>query len=62
MRDDGFLMHFTPKVHPVDLEPDTIPPLLAKARAIYDLPNAPQRAKGCEECHLLDGMLELLQW
>ena len=61
VRDDGFVMHFAPKVHPIALEPETIPPLLAKARAIYDLPDAPHRAKGCEECHLLDGMLELLQ-
>jgi len=56
---DGFGMGFTANVHKVSLDLNIIPPLLAKTRAIYDLDSPPARRKGCNNCQLLEGLLEV---
>lgn len=58
---DGFAMKFVAKVLPVALEPDKIPPLLARVRTIFDLPFPPSGRAGCKDCRLLDGLVELLR-
>ena len=57
--DSGFLMEFSAHVRPVDLAPDKIPPLLAKVREICDLKRPPKGKKGCKDCALLQGLLDL---
>jgi hypothetical protein len=42
--------------HPVDKS--GIPGLLKKVRAIQDMPIAPDGRTGCEDCRLLDGLVE----
>ena len=60
LHDDGFSMKFVAKVLPVALETKTIPPLLARARAIYDLAAPPTGRAGCKDCGLLDRLVEKL--
>ena len=60
IRDDGFAMRFSAKVLPIPLEPDKIPPLLGRVRAIYDLPFPPTGKAGCKDCRSLAGLAELL--
>jgi hypothetical protein len=55
----GFLMEFSAHFRAVDLAPETIPPLLAKVRKIYDLDRAPKSLKGCEDCALLQDLIDL---
>ncbi len=46
------------RVH-VNLRPDElIPPLLATARRTFDLARPPASKEGCEDCVLLDELLE----
>ena len=56
---DGFAMRFNAKVLPVALEPETIPPLLARVREIYDLPFPPTGRAGCKDCRSLEELLAL---
>ncbi len=58
---DGFAMRFTAKVLPVELALEKIPPLLAKVRAIYDLPVAPDGKTDCKDCVLLNNLMEIAQ-
>jgi hypothetical protein len=60
IQDSGFSMRFIAKVLPVELNPNSIPPLLARVRKIYDLPYASAGRPGCRDCRLLDGLVELL--
>jgi len=57
--EDGFGMGFTANVHKVRLDLNIIPPLLAKTRGIYDLESPPARREGCNNCQLLEGLLEV---
>ena len=56
---DGFAMRFSAKVLPVALEPDKIPPLLARVREIYDLQFPPTGRAGCKDCRSLEELLVL---
>jgi hypothetical protein len=56
---DGFSMKFVAKILPVALELETIPPLLAKVRAIFDLPVAPDGKTDCKDCVLLNNLMEI---
>ena len=58
LADDGFSMKFQAKLLPLELRLDSIPPLLQKVRAIFDLPTAPAGRTGCKDCRLLDGLLK----
>lgn len=53
----GFRMEFAPKVLPVPIRPELIPPLLIKTREILDQQSIPEGHKGCENCRLLDDLL-----
>ena len=57
--DDGFAMRFTAKILPVPLDPDQIPPLLARVREIFDLPSPPTGRAGCLDCRSLEELLVL---
>jgi len=47
----GFKLPFAPKVVPVELDLDLIPPLLRKARDILSLDKPPERKVGCNGCY-----------
>src|ERR1051325_2528570 len=55
---DGFAMKFRAKVLPLALEPERIPPLLARLRHYAELPCAPERREGCKDCLLVDRLIE----
>jgi len=57
--DSGFLMKFRAHIRPVDLAPEKIPLLLAKVREIYDRKRPPAPQKGCKDCALLQGLIEI---
>jgi len=55
----GFLMEFSAHIRPVNLARDAIPPLLVRVREIYDLNRPPESLKGCKDCALLQGLIDL---
>jgi hypothetical protein len=57
-REYGFDMGFSAAVHRVSLNLASIPILLAKARTLYELPEAPQKRLGCRDCASLDNLIE----
>lgn len=54
---DGFRLGFRAKVVPVELDPRKIPPLLRRARRIFDEGSPPEGAKGCEDCANFDALV-----
>ena len=54
-----FKMAFLPHVLKIDLDPDSLDPLLERARKIYDGP-MPLGADGCKDCKALEGILDQL--
>ena len=61
LSDDGFSMKFRPQIVNVELQPETIPPLLRQARQIFDSPNPPQGQDGCKNCELIERMTVMFQ-
>jgi PD-(D/E)XK nuclease superfamily len=59
--DRGFRMDFHAKVVPVALDPGKIPPLLRKARRIFDYSEPPPEARGCEDCANFDTLVNASQ-
>ena len=57
---EGFSMGFHAKVVPVDLKPERLPPLLRKAKSIFELESPPNSRKGCRDCEAMAGLLETL--
>jgi len=57
--DNGFSMHFSGKLLPIELKPDNIPVLLKRVREIYDLSQPPNQVEGCKDCQLLDTLLSI---
>jgi hypothetical protein len=57
--DAGFAMRFAPKIMPIELNLSMIPPLLKKARMIYDFEEPPEGRTGCKDCGLMDEMVGL---
>lgn len=56
----GFDMRFKAKVKSVKLHPDhLIPPLLSKARMLYDLEQAPEHIAGCRNQNLLNQLFSI---
>lgn len=60
-REDGFAMGFAANIHKVMLNLSIIPPLLARTREIYELDSAPSGHEGCNDCQLLEGLLEVIE-
>jgi PD-(D/E)XK nuclease superfamily len=58
--DDSVAMRFAPKVIPVGIDQTMIPPLLKRAREIYDLVEPPPTRDGCKDCRLLQNLLNLV--
>ncbi len=57
----GFVMGFHAKVVPVALrQAQLLPPLLRKARRIWDMAVPPAGAKDCKDCAAVNGLLERL--
>jgi len=54
-----FTMAFKPKVLPVEIDADSLDPLLERARKIYDSAKAPDRMDGCKDCDALQGIIGL---
>jgi hypothetical protein len=52
-------MHFSGKLLPIKLKPDSIPRLLKQVREIYDLSQAPNGVEGCKDCQMLDTLLSI---
>jgi len=61
INDNGFLMNFEAKILPVALNLGSIPPLLKRAKDIYDLESPPEGWNGCKECEKLDEMIRSLR-
>jgi len=59
-RDDGFAMGFTAHIQRVDLSPDTIPPLLAKVRDIYEMTDPPEKHTSCGDCQIMEKLVEVI--
>jgi len=57
--EDGFSMHFSGKLLPIELKPDTIPPLLNQVRESYELSQMPNGVEGCKNCQMLDTLLSV---
>jgi hypothetical protein len=54
IKDDRLFMEFSPKLKPVKLEPENIPPLLRQVREICDLPECPPGRPDCRDCSRLE--------
>lgn len=59
LNETGFLMEFSAHIRPVKLASEMIPPLLAKVREVYDLNCPPESRDGCENCALLQGLIDV---
>ncbi len=51
---DGFVMRFRANILPVERDDALVPSLLARAKAIYDLPQPPDGRDECKDCGLLE--------
>ena len=59
--DRGFMMGFQANIVFVELRQATLlPPLLRKARSIWDMETPPASARDCKDCEAMDGLLERL--
>ena len=59
--DRGFMMGFQANIVLVELRQATLlPPLLRKARSIWDMETPPASARDCKDCEAMDGLLERL--
>ena len=59
--DRGFVMGFHARVVGVELQPARLlPPLLRKARGIWDMAIPPKGAKGCKDCEAISGLFASL--
>ena len=56
-RSDHFLLKFSPKIKPVDLQLGIIAPLLRRVREICDLTECPTGRPGCQDCAMLKTLI-----
>ena len=61
LTDNGFRMTFTAHVHPIETSIDDFLKLVAKAKAIAELPVAPQGVAKCKNCAIVDELREVLK-
>jgi hypothetical protein len=57
IKEDHFFLEFSPKLKPLKLEPEIVPPLLRRVREIYDLPDCPTGRLGCCDCSMLETLV-----
>lgn len=57
IKPDGFLLKFSPKLRPVEVDVDIVHSLLRKAREIYDVSACPPGRPGCRDCSILETLL-----
>jgi len=58
IRDDRFFLEFSPKLKPVKLEPNVIPPLLRRVREVCYLSESPSGRPGCPDCCILETLIQ----
>ncbi len=56
---EGFKMGFRAKLLPLERDREIVPSLLARAKAIHDLPQPPAGRNACRDCELLNGIRSL---
>ena len=56
---DGFSMDFSAKILHVKIDPEQPPQLCRRAREIYDLEAPPCSRADCENCGLLEGLIQV---
>jgi hypothetical protein len=56
---DGFRMDFAARILPVRIDPDKAPELCRKAREIFDLDSPPPSRAGCQDCKLLEELIQV---
>lgn len=62
VKDDRFSMEFIAGIHGVELRQNAlIPPLLARAKGIYDLATAPSGRLGCVDCAATDALFRSIR-
>lgn len=59
-RKDGFVMGFRANIYKVKLDVSMIPPLLAKAREIYESAGGPPGRPGCRDCQSVEELRALV--
>jgi hypothetical protein len=59
-RDDGFAMGFAAYIHKVEVNPNSILPILGRVREIYELNRAPMGCDGCSDCQIMDRLVEVI--
>lgn len=60
VQENGFSMGFTANILPVEVDRTMIPPLLQKAKALFDLPSPPEGRKGCRDCAALYRLMNMV--
>lgn len=58
--DSGFGMSFSATIKPITRNADSIAPLLARARELFDLQSPPPMRDGCKECPKMGRVIESL--
>jgi hypothetical protein len=58
IQDDSFFLKFSPKLKPVVLDSELIPPLLRRVREICDWSVSPPSRSGCRDCSILEQLLK----
>jgi len=61
MDETGLLMMFSPVAVPIPLEPESIPPLLGKAKELFEVTSPPKSKTRCRNCAMVEGMVDMLQ-
>jgi len=61
IHDDSFFLRFSPKLKPVEIDLNRIPPLFHTVRRICDNSQCPAGRVGCVDCSNLTGLLEATQ-
>ena len=56
----GFVLGFHANVVLVEVRPDMLPPLLRKARSIWEMKTPPKAGRACKDCASVVGLLESL--
>lgn len=57
VRANGVVLPFSTHVEFVELQPERVPPLLARARDLYEMETPPAPREGCRDCALVDQMV-----
>jgi hypothetical protein len=58
IRDDSFFLEFSPKLKPIKLDQNIIPPLLKRVREICGLSEPPSGRPDCRDCFIVETLLK----